>query len=111
MNKKIYVLATVHKFGNGTVSVLLDHFSDFNDAKSLAIANADAQVRIEGESFVGKWEHDEHACEIARYNVPSFDFNNPLFLIETVSKFMGAMTKTYRAVFEYDLKIWNQKNI
>ena len=102
MDKKIYVLATVNSFDNGTTT-LLDHFSDFKDAKSIAISNAAAQKKIEGESFVSEWVHDEEACKMARYSVPAFQFNQPLFMIETTGSWKDETIKTYRAVFEYEL--------
>ena len=96
--KKIYILATVHQYESGMPTVMLDSFIDFKDAKSIAIVNAEAQKKL--KTVVSEWVHDEHACELAKYYLPTLEFVNPMFLIETSSMFRDRIVKTYRAVFE-----------
>lgn len=100
MDKKIYILATVHQYESGMPTVMLDVFTNFNTAKHIAISNADSQKKIEKEGIVSEWVHDEQACKIAKYYLPTFDFVNPLFIIETRSIFRERSVTTYRAVFE-----------
>lgn len=103
MNKKIYILATVHQYENGLPTTMIDVFADFNHAKDVATINANAQKKIEREGIVAEWVHNEQACKIANYYLPAFEFVTPLFMIETRSTFREQTVTTYRAVFEQDL--------
>ena len=105
MNKKVYILATVHQYdtnyyGTATPTVMIDVFTDFNMAKNVAISNANAQKKIEREGVISEWVHDEQACELARYYLPTFEFVKPLFMIETRSIFRERQVTTFRTVFE-----------